>query len=162
MEKLPNKIPQVYLQDDQSSRPKITGAKMLHKIYFAKYESVLVKAFEENGGYIGGEKLDELHQKLEGPSNGEITRRRIIDWFYLRRGKSGFDRIHMNSKIQFPKRALALLETTYRECSGQISPFNNKEKLENVAEILKDEMTRTQIVNWFQRRRRRRGLPIQS
>ena len=44
---------------------------------------ILIKAFEENEGYIQGEKLEELVKAAEG----ELTRKQIRIWFYDRRQK---------------------------------------------------------------------------
>ena len=44
---------------------------------------ILVKAFEENEGYVHGAKLDELVKAAEG----ELTREQIRIWFYHRREK---------------------------------------------------------------------------
>ena len=47
-------------------------------IQSAKCYPLLLKTFEENGGYADGAKLDELEPLI----GGELTRQQVSKWFY--------------------------------------------------------------------------------
>ena len=51
----------------------------------SKCYPLLLKTFEENGGSIYGNKLDELEAAIEG----ELTRQQITKWFWNQRKKLG-------------------------------------------------------------------------
>merc|ERR1712131_56867 len=156
IEKLPRKTS---LQDDHdrkitkiescTGKPRNTGIIYITHCY-KKYHSLLEKAFEENGGYIQGEKLDELI----AATNGEITRKKLLNWFYQKRKKYGFEPMRTTPYVRFSARQTSLLEEAFAENSGYV----NYDKLEELERTL--ELNRSQIINWFWRNRSKNGVSI--
>ena len=110
----------------------------------SKYYPLLLKTFEENGGSIYGNKLDELEAAVEG----ELTRQQIIKWCWSRRKKLGLSNKHDNRK--FSKRTQSVLLNVFAKNSGYVCG----EELDELEETL--ELTRKQIISWFYLERCRR------
>ena len=112
----------------------------------AKCYSLLLKAFEENGGNIDINKLDEL----EAAAEGDLTRRQITKWFWYRRKKLGLSSKNLPRRTEFPKRTQSVLLHVFAKNSGYVCG----EELDGLEETL--ELTRTQIKCWFYHERCRR------
>ena len=108
-------------------------------------KSVLSHVFAKNSGYVYDEELDELEETLDG----ELTRRQIIVWFQHRREKCG---IRKNTK--FSERAKSVLSHVFAKNSGYVCG----EELDELVETLDGELTRRQIIVWFWRQRKKRGI----
>ena len=112
----------------------------------SKCYPLLLKTFEENGGNIDANKLDEL----EAAAEGELTRVQISKWFWNRRKKLGLSSKKIPKRNEFPKRTQSLLLHVFAKNSGYVCG----EELDELEETL--ELTRKQISSWFDRERCRR------
>merc|ERR1711917_119867 len=113
----------------------------------AKWHPLLLKTFEENGGYADTNTLDEI----EAVIGGELTRVQITKWFHNRRSKCG---IPSGKHRKFSKRAISVLSHVFAKNSG----YCDREELDELEETLGDEMTRRQILGWFWKQRKSRGI----
>lgn len=80
-------------------------------------------------------------------TNGEITRKKLLNWFYAKRRKCGFEPLRTTPYVRFSARQTSLLEEAFAENSGYV----NYDKLEELERTL--ELNRSQIINWFWRNR---------
>jgi len=117
------------------------------RIKSKKCYPLLLKTFEENGGVADGNKLDEL----EAVIGGELTRKQIVKWFHHQRIKCGFGLLQNRSN--FSERAKSVLLHAFAKNFGFVG------KTDEIEEALDGELTRTQILNWFQHRRQTKGIP---
>ena len=103
----------------------------------AKCFPLLLKTFEENGGYADRKKLDEI----EAVIGGELTREQISKWFQHRRKKCGI-----------------LSKSVLSHVLAKNSGYCDGEELDELEETLGGELTRRQIILWFCRQRKKRGI----
>ena len=112
-----------------------------------KVYPLLLQAFEENKGWIEGEKLDELIKNV----GGELTRRQIRQWFTRRREHLG--RPEHLGRRNFSERRTALLERAFAENGGKCV---SGERLVELA--ANGEFTKQQIQCWFYKKRAELGI----
>ena len=108
----------------------------------SKCYPLLLKTFEENGGNIDRNKLDEL----EAAAEGELTRVQISKWFWNRRRKLELSSETGNKNRKFPKRTQSvlfpvqsakcypLLLKTFEE-NGGWADTNKLDEIETVIEV---------------------------
>ena len=99
----------------------------------AKCFPLLLKTFEENGGYADRKKLDEI----EAVIGGELTREQISKWFHNRRKKCG---IWSGKYTRFSKKVISVLSHVFAKNSGYVCG----EELDELEETLDGELTRVQ------------------
>ena len=116
-------------------------------IQSTKCYPLLLKTFEENGGWADTNKLDEI----EAVIGGELTRGQIRRWFYGGRRKYGF---LTRKQTKFSKRAKSVLLHAFAKNSG----YADGEELDKLEETLDGELRRRQIISWFCNQRRKRGI----
>ena len=103
---------------------------------FVRYQDgkcypLLLKAFEDNGGYVVTNKLDEI----EAVIGGELTREQISKWFQRRRIKCG---ILSRKNTKLSKRAKSVHSHVFAKNSG----YCDGEELDELEERLGGENTR--------------------
>ena len=106
-----------------------------------------MKTFEENGGWADTNTLDEI----EAVIGGELTREQVSKWFHNRRRKCG---ISPRKHTKFSKRAKSVLSHVFAKNSG----YCDGKELDELEETLGGEMTRKQILGWFWKQRKNRGI----
>ena len=120
-------------------------------IQSAKCYPLLLKTFEETGGWADSDKLDEIESII----GGELTRQQLYKWFYNQRKKCGIGRKRNFKPSRFSKRAKSVLLHFFAKNSGFVSGI----ELDEIEESLDGELTRKQIINWFHHQRVREGFP---
>ena len=110
----------------------IRSRKGRFRIQSTKCYPLLVKTFEENGGYADSAKLDELEQLV----GGELTRAQISKWFHARRqwGVSSIRKYR-----QFSKPVKSFLLHVFAKYSGHPSG----RELDEIEEALDQSWTGT-------------------
>ena len=126
------------------------------EIRYAKCYPLLLKSFEENGGWTDTNKLYEL----EAATEGELTKNQIYKWFWHRRKKLGIDKsmLPIGNRNHFSKRIKSVLLNEFAKNSGYITEI----ELDELEETLDGELTKKQIKNWFYHQRIREGIHVPS
>ena len=111
----------------------------------AKCYPLLLKTFEENGGYADRRKIDEIEAVIDG----ELTRMQLCKWFYDYRNHCGME--HQRKCVRMSERARSVLLHAFAQNS-----FTRE--TDEIEEALDGELTRTQILRWFRRKRKQEGI----
>ena len=123
----------------------LVGNRSFVRYQDAKCYPLLLKTFEENGGYADRRKIDEIEAVIDG----ELTRMQLCKWFYDHRNRCGME--HQRKCVQFSKRARSVLSRAFAKNSFV-------RETDEIEEALDGELTRTQILRWFRRKRKQEGI----
>jgi len=136
-----------------------------YTIQHSHYYPLLVWIFEENGGFPNREQIDQLAETVKD----KFSRRQILNWIWCERRRRN---LHVsereNSRTILPRSRGAtrgeiqrseyypLLVRVFEENGG----FLNREQTDQLAETVKDQLSRMQIYKWFWAERQRRSIRI--